>query len=70
VSYSMLEPESEPVCECRYDPVHDRMDREDCFLHCDTKEEASMTVEYQPPVEQTPPKKPAAVVNRDEENAA
>ena len=41
MSYSMQEPEWEPVCECRYDEVHDRMDREDCFFHCDMEEEVA-----------------------------
>jgi len=39
VSYSMQEPEWPPVCECKYDEVHDRMDREDCPFHCDMVEE-------------------------------
>ena len=35
MSYSMLEPEWPQVCECKYDEVRDRMDREDCPFHCD-----------------------------------
>ena len=68
VSYSMFEPESEPVCECRYDEVHDRMDREDCSFHRDMEEAA-------PPAEplaekQTAPKIQATISKRYEENAA
>jgi len=35
MSWSMREPEEPPVCECKYDQAHDRMDREDCHFHCD-----------------------------------
>lgn len=35
MSYSFRLPEEDPVCECRYDEVHDRMDRDDCPFHCD-----------------------------------
>ena len=35
MSYSFRLPEEDPVCECKYDEVHDRMDREDCPFHCD-----------------------------------
>jgi len=66
----MLEPESEPICECRYDPVHDRMDREDCFFHCDMKEEGPISAEQLPPGEQTEIKKPAAIAKCQKENAA
>ena len=34
MSFSMLEPEEAPVCECRYDETRDRMDRDDCPFHC------------------------------------
>jgi hypothetical protein len=37
----MQEPDWPPFCECKYDEVHDRMDREDCLLHCDIEEEIS-----------------------------
>jgi len=33
MSFSMLEPEERPVCECRYDEARDMMDREDCPFH-------------------------------------
>jgi len=69
VSYSMLEPESGPACECRYDPVHDRMDREDCFFHCDMEEEAPIVAET-PPEDQTTLKKPVASATQKKENAA
>jgi hypothetical protein len=53
------------VCECRYDEVHDRMDREDCCLHCDLEEEIS-----EPQERQVTFKKPTAMARRDEENVA
>jgi len=65
VSYSMLEPESEPYCECRYDPVNDRMDREDCFFHCDMEEESCQPAEEQPVL-----RKPPAIATRRDEDAA
>jgi hypothetical protein len=35
MSFSFRLPEEDPVCECRYDEIHDRMDREACPFHCD-----------------------------------
>jgi hypothetical protein len=35
MSFSFRLPEQDPVCECRYDEIRDRMDREDCPFHCD-----------------------------------
>jgi hypothetical protein len=35
VSFSFREPEEPAVCECKYDEIHDRMDREDCLFHFD-----------------------------------
>ena len=35
MSFSFRLPEEDPVCECRYDEIRDRMDREDCPFHCD-----------------------------------
>ena len=35
MSFSLQPPEEPPVCECRYDEIHDVMDREDCAIHCD-----------------------------------
>lgn len=70
MSYSMLEPEWEPVCECRYDEVHDRMDREDCLRHCDMDVEVSLPQEWPQPEPENRLKKSAAVAKRDEENAA
>ena len=61
----MQEPEWPPVCECRYDEVHDRMDREDCCFHFDMEEEISEIQERQITL-----KKPSAMAGRDEENAA
>ena len=65
MSYSMQEPEWPPVCECKYDEVHDTVDREDCLLHCHMEEEVV------PPSEnRTTLKKPATIAKRNEENAA
>ena len=35
MSFSFQLPEVDPICECKYDEVHDRMDREDFPFHCD-----------------------------------
>ena len=35
MSWSMIEPEEPPICECKYDEVRDEMDCEDCPFHCD-----------------------------------
>jgi hypothetical protein len=64
----MQEPEWPPFCECKYDEVHDRMDREDCLLHCDMQEEVSLLEEH--PERQTGLKKPATVARPNKENAA
>jgi hypothetical protein len=40
MSFSFRLPEEDPICECKYDEVHDRMDREDCAFHCDMVEDA------------------------------
>ena len=61
----MLEPESEPYCECRYDPVTDTMDREDCFFHCDMEEESYQRSEERPAL-----RKPPAIATRRDEDAA
>ncbi len=61
----MREPEWPLVCECKYDEVHDRMDREDCCLHCDMEEEVS-----EPQRRRIALKKPATIARRDEENVA
>jgi len=79
VSYSMIEPEWDPICECRYDPVHDTMDREDCFFHCDMVEEVAQpedqaleppAPEHQPPEPQIVLKKPATAEKPRDKNAA
>jgi hypothetical protein len=61
----MEEPEWPLVCECRYDEVHDRMDREDCSLHCDMEEAVPGRAELPVAI-----KKPAAASKPDQENAA
>jgi hypothetical protein len=35
LSFSFREPEEPATCECKYDEIHDRMDREDCPFHFD-----------------------------------
>jgi hypothetical protein len=65
VSYRMEEPEWPPVCECVYDEVHDRMDREDCCLHRDFKE--AVVTQPQLPVAI---KKMVTAAKSDHENAA
>jgi hypothetical protein len=35
MSWSMIEPEELPVCECKYDEARDEMDRGDCPFHYD-----------------------------------
>lgn len=51
MSYSLRLPEEDPVCECKYDTVHDRMDREDCPFHWDFVEDqgARLPAERKPP---------------------
>ena len=39
MSYSFREPEEPAICECKYDEMRDRMDREDCPFHCDLLED-------------------------------
>ena len=41
MSWSMIEPEEAPICECTYDDARDEMDREDCAFHCDLVDEVS-----------------------------
>ena len=65
MSYSMEEPEWPLVCECRYDEVHDRMDREDCYLHGAMEEAVSDRAELPVTI-----KKPAAMSKPDQKNAA
>lgn len=49
MSYSFQLPEDDPFCECKYDKVHDRMDREDCPYHCDTADDSEPAIERKPP---------------------
>ena len=39
MSYSFRLPEEEPICECRWDEIRQRMDRDDCHFHFDVPEE-------------------------------
>jgi len=54
MSFSFRLPEEDPICECKYDAVHDRMDREDCAFHCDMIEDVKpanvLPAERKPPV--------------------
>ena len=34
-------PEEGPTCECKYDSVLDRMDREEWPFHCDTADDSA-----------------------------
>jgi hypothetical protein len=61
----MREPDWPPVCECKYDEVHDTVDREDCLLHCAMEEEIALELENQITI-----KKPATIAKQDKENAA
>ena len=38
MSFSFQLPEEDLVCECKYDEIRDRMDREDCPFHGDILE--------------------------------
>jgi hypothetical protein len=60
----MREPDWPPVCECKYDEVHDTVDREGCLLHCDIQDDP------EPAENRIVPKKPATIAKRDKENAA
>jgi hypothetical protein len=61
----MREPEWPLVCECKYDEVRDRMDRDDCLLHRDMEDDLSL-----PQVRPTALKKPTTTGKRDEKNVA
>jgi hypothetical protein len=53
MSFSFRLPEEEPVCECKYDEIHDQMDREDCPFHCHLIE--NMAIADVPQAERKPP---------------
>ena len=55
MSYSFREPEEPTICECKYNQIRDRMDREDCPFHCDLADDAP---EMEVP---GPERKPSAV---------
>ena len=75
MSFSMLEPDDPPICECRYDGARDEMDRDDCPFHCDLPHAADALPsgehafekkdEESPPV----PRKQAATSRRKNEAA-
>lgn len=39
MSFGFQLPEEDARCECKYDEIHDRMDRDDCPFHCDEVED-------------------------------
>jgi hypothetical protein len=53
MSFRFRLPEEDPICECKYDEIHDRMDREDCPFHCDMEEDsepaAALEADRKPP---------------------
>ena len=57
MSYSFREPEEPAICECKYDQIRDRMDREDCPFHCDLVDDP-----YE--IEGSPERKRPTVVSR------
>jgi hypothetical protein len=61
----MQEPEWPPFCECKYDEIHDIVDREDCLLHRDVEEKLSPALENRITF-----KKRATIAKRDKEDAA
>ena len=65
MSYSMLLPEEEPICECRYDEARDAMDRDDCPFHCDIVDEIDTAEDST--VER---RQPAAIAGEIDEDAA
>ena len=65
MSYSMTEPDWPLECECRYDEAHDRIDREDCAIHCDLEDEL-----LPPTSSEIPIKKSAVSEKLDDANAA
>ena len=62
MSYSFRLPEEDPVCECKYDKVHDQMDREDCPFHCEMADDPEPAREFS--VERKPPASVARVSTR------
>ncbi len=65
MSWSMIEPEDHPVCECTYDETRDEMDREDCAFHCDLVDEVSKQDAHP-----APRKKPDSTAANRQEGAA
>jgi hypothetical protein len=63
MSFSMLEPEEEPICECRYDEARDVMDREDCPFHCDLVDDEDTAED--PQVERRRPEAIAGEIGAD-----
>jgi len=53
MSYSFREPEEPAFCECKYDEIRDRMDRDDCPFHCDLVDSAA-EIEVRPAERQGP----------------
>ena len=53
MSFSFRVPEEGPVCECKYDEAHDRMDRDDCHFHCNVADDSEPAEVL--PAERKPP---------------
>ena len=69
MSWSMIEPEELPVCECWYDEARDVMDRDDCPFHCDLPPDTPAVAEELDDLEAPPPvkrKEPATAGDVDE----
>lgn len=49
MSYSFRLPGEDPTCECKYDALRDRMDREDCPFHCDMADDPADGVRTEQP---------------------
>ena len=65
MSFNMLEPEAEPVCECSYDETLDRMDWEDCPYHWELTDEPNL-----PATSVVKNRQPRGVDHRQREDAA
>jgi len=65
MSWSMMEPEELPECECKYDEARDQMDREDCPFHCNLT--GDVPAEEQCPIQR---KQPAPLAVDPQEGAA
>jgi len=65
MSWSMIEPDEPPICECKYDEARDEMDHEDCPFHCDVVEDSA-----QQEADLVERKKPSLTGVNEQEDAA